>query len=108
MLITIVPDNESKFFAYDVSRAKLAHMIQQCIGHPSTQDFIKFVSSNQIPNCPITAPDIKIAEFIYGPDLGSLKGKTVHKKSPFVCPKSYNIPLGIMQKYQDVTLSMML
>ena len=48
--------------------------------------------------------DIKTAEIIYGPDLGSLKGKTTRRKPPIVCPQSYGIPLGIMQKYKDVTL----
>ena len=80
-------------------------MIQKRIGRPSTQDFICYVSSNQIPNCPITVQDIKTAEIIYGPDVGSLKGKTVRKKSPVVRPISSDIPLGIMDKYKDVTLS---
>lgn len=30
------------------------------------------------------------------------------KKSPIVCPHSYDIPLGIMQKYNDVTLSVVI
>jgi hypothetical protein len=49
--------------------------------------------------------DIQTAETIWGPDLGSLKGKTVRHKSPAVRVVSHSIPLGIMQKYKDVTLS---
>lgn len=58
-----------------------------------------------IPNCPVTVQDIKTAEIIYGPDLGSLKGKQVRQASPVVNTQSYTIPLGIMEKYRDVILS---
>ena len=105
MLVTTVDDNMSKFSSYDVSRARLARTIQIRIGRPSTQDFIRYVRDNLIPNCPITVQDIKTAEFIWGPDLGSLKGKTVRNKSPTVRVQTSSIPLGIMQKYRDVTLS---
>jgi hypothetical protein len=105
MLVTTVAVNTTKFSAYDVSRAKLARTIQKHIGRPSTADFIKFVKTNQIPNCPITVQDIKTAEFIGSPDLGSLKGKQPRTKLPVVRAQSHSIPLGIMQKYQEVMLS---
>ena len=77
VLISTVDENKSKLSAYDFNKAKLARSIQQRIGRPNTQDFIRYVTSNQLPNCPVTVQDIKNAEFIWGPDLGSLKGKTV-------------------------------
>jgi hypothetical protein len=79
VLITTVDENKIKFLAYDFNKAKLACLIKQHIGRPNTHDFIKCVAYNQLPNCPITVQvqDIKNAEFIWGPDLGSLKGKTV-------------------------------
>ena len=45
----------------------------------NTCDYIHYVSMNMIPNCPVTIQDIKNAEFIRGPDLGCVKGKTVRK-----------------------------
>jgi hypothetical protein len=105
ILVTTVKDNMTKFSAYDISKAKLARSVQQCIGRPSTQDYIRFVRENHIPNCPVTVQDIKNAELIWGPDLGSLKGKTVRHKSPVVKVESSTIPLAIMQEYRDVTLS---
>jgi len=42
-------------------------------------DYIKYVKDGMIPNCPITKEDILHAEDILGPNLGSLKGKMVHK-----------------------------
>jgi hypothetical protein len=50
-------------------------------GHnPSTKDFLRIVARNQLPNCPITRDDILAAEDIFGPDIGSLKGKTTRRK----------------------------
>eukprot|EP00956_Cyclotella_meneghiniana_P038398 scaffold153893_cov47-Cyclotella_meneghiniana.AAC.1 len=95
----------SKFSGYDVSKANLARTIQKRIGRPNTKDFIHYVKSNLLPNCPVTVQDVRNAEVIWGPDLGSLKGNTVRRKSPVVTVPTSNIPLGIMQKYRHVTLS---
>ena len=64
MLITTVDDNKNNFSAYDFNQAKLARSIQKRISRPKTQDFIRYVTNNLIPNCPVTAQDIKNAEFI--------------------------------------------
>ena len=66
------------------------------IGQPSTRDFLHFVDNNLIPNCPITRQDILAAEHILGPDLGSLKGKTVRQKPCPVKVHISNIPATIM------------
>ena len=105
VFITTVEDNKSKFSAYDFNKAKLAHLIMCRIRRPKTQDFIRYVRDNLIPNCPITAQDVRNAEFIWGPDQGSLKGKTVRKQSLAVRAESHTIPLSIMQQYRHVTLS---
>ena len=86
-------------------KAKLARDIQRRIGRPSTQYFIRYVNNKIIVNCPISSQDIKNAEFIWGPDLGSLKGKTVRSTPSSVRIQIYNIPYQIMQQYRDVTLS---
>ena len=77
MLVTTVENKQNKFSAYDFLRAKLARSIQKRIRRPNTQDYLRYVKNNLIPNCPITAQDIKNVEYIWGPDLGSLKCKTV-------------------------------
>ena len=82
MLITTVDDNKNRFSAHDFTQAKRARALQRRIGRPATGDFLRYVTGNLIPNCPITAQDIKNAEFIWGPELGSLKGKTARQTSP--------------------------
>ena len=100
--MTTVDDNKSKFSAYDYTKVKLARDIQRRIGRPSTQDFILYVNNKIIANCPISSQDIKNAEFIWGPDLGSLKGKTVRYTPPSVRTQIYYIPSQIIQQYRDV------
>ena len=60
---------------------------------------------NLIPNCPITIQDIKNAEFLWGPDIGCLKGKIPWKQLSAVTITGTDVPLEIMQQYKDVTLS---
>lgn len=50
-------------------------LLQIKIGCPC----IRIVTSNQLPNCPpaVTRADIIMAEHIFGPNVGSLKGMMV-------------------------------
>jgi hypothetical protein len=77
VLINTVADNKSSYTNEDYTNAVKARELQIKIGRPSTKDFISIVTNNQLRNCPITKADIMAAEHIFGPDVGSLKGKTV-------------------------------
>jgi hypothetical protein len=77
LLVNTVQHNESNYTNRDYSCAVLARKIQKIIGRPSTCSYIKIVDNNLLSNCPVTCHDILIAEAIFGPDVGSLKGKTV-------------------------------
>ena len=82
LINTVVADNQSSYTNREYSRAMLAHKIQRMIGRPSTRTLMKIVDNNLQPNCPINRSDIAAAENIFGPDVGSLKGKTVHRAQP--------------------------
>ena len=105
LLITTVEGNKNKLSARDVIQATRARKLQRTIGRASTADYIRYVANNAIPDCPITVQDIKNAEFIWGRELGCLKGKTVRSSSPQVRLETTSIPVQIMQQYQNVTLS---
>ena len=79
--------------------------VQKIIGRPSTKTFLSIVDKHLLPNYPVTRDDIIAAESIFGPDVGSLKGKTVRKASPPVKPEYTNIPATIMSRYQKVTVA---
>lgn len=108
VLIQTLDENKSKLSAYDYSKARLARTLLRCIGHPSTSHFIRIVQNQGIPNSPITVQDIRNAEFIWGPDLGSLKCKTVRRQPAAVRIQNIAIPLQITQQYKHVTISVLL
>jgi hypothetical protein len=92
LLVHTVADNKSKYTNRDYSRAVLARQIQKNIGQPSTRAFIKIVQNYLLPNCPVTRDGIIAAERIFGPDVGSLQGKTR------VEARTINIPATIMSR----------
>ena len=104
VLINTVQENKSKYTTRDYQQAQLARHIQDTIGRPSTRDFVKIVQGNLLPNCPITAKDIIAAEDIFGPNLGAIKGKTVHRKGEHVPSQYHSLPMEMVLKYRDITL----
>jgi hypothetical protein len=104
VFVNTVKNNKSKFSQRDFLRATEARTILCKIGRPSQATFLKILDRNLLPNCPITRRDAMNAELIFGPDIGSLKGKTVRKPSVPVLPILNDLPLEIMSQYRDVTL----
>jgi hypothetical protein len=79
LFVETVAGNRSSYSDASYSRACLARQLQITMGRPSTRDFIRMAENRLLPNCPITKADIQAAEHILGPDIGSLKGKTVRR-----------------------------
>jgi hypothetical protein len=77
ILLNAVAMNKAKHTVSDYQAAEKARTMQRRIGRPSTQRYMELISKGRIRNCAITRQDIINAEDIFGPDLGSLKGKTV-------------------------------
>ena len=104
-LVTTVANNASIYTHADYSHALLARKTQQIIGRPSMRDYIRYVENNLIPNFPVTRRDIVAAEHIFGPDIGSLKGKTTRRR-PIVVGlyDDTPIPPGVMEQYHDIIL----
>jgi len=104
LLINTVQGNQEQYTARARQQAELARKIQDIIGRPSTRDYIRIVESNQLPNCPVTVKDILTAEQIYGPNLGSLKGKTVWRQESHVAGNQVELPMTILDEFRNVLL----
>ena len=105
VLVSTVADNANSFSNADYAQAVLARKIQKIIGRPTTRAFIYFIENNLLPNCPVNRKDVLRAEQIFGPDIGSLKGKTVRRQPPRVEVEEVSLPPTIQQHYQEVTLA---
>eukprot|EP00978_Attheya_sp_CCMP212_P040026 scaffold214407_cov59-Attheya_sp.AAC.1 len=66
---------------------------------------MNIIAKNILVNCPITRRDIEASEEIFGPDVGSLKGKTVRRGGPRVLTHMVDIPAAILNHYKKVTLA---
>ena len=74
------------------------------VGRPSDKDFIKILKTSSLPNCPVSPQDVLIANELFGPDVGSLKGKTTRRAPPIVdSPVSVDLTT-ILKHYGEVTL----
>jgi acetolactate synthase regulatory subunit len=104
-LVNTVASNKSRYTNRPYSRAVLARHLQRIIGRPSTRTFLRIVDDNLLPNCPITRKDILAAEHIFGPDMGSLKGKTVRKAAAPVDLRNVDIPASLITQYREVVLA---
>ena len=82
VLVTTVADNASNTSNANYAQAVLAQKIQKIIGRPTTRTFIDIIENNLLPNCPVNRRDVLRAEQIFGPDIGSLKEKTVRRQPP--------------------------
>jgi hypothetical protein len=100
-----VAENKAKYTVSDYQRAVKARTIQKRIGRPSTKRYMELANEGRILNCDITRQDILNAEDIFGPDVGSLKGKTVRTASEVVRSGGLvPIPATIMEQYRKIIL----
>ena len=75
--INTVTQNAEKYTQRAYKRAAKARRFQNIIMRPGSRELMD-VSIKHLANCPITCQDVLAADDIFGPNLGSLKGKTVH------------------------------
>jgi hypothetical protein len=77
VMVNTVKDTREGYTNRAYTAAKQAHNALGMVGYPSEKDFKNMVSSNMISNCPVTPSDITVANKIFGPNVASMKGKTV-------------------------------
>jgi hypothetical protein len=105
ILLNTVAENKAKYTLSDYKWAEAARTIQIRICQPSTERYMVLADKGRIRNCDVTQQDIINAKDIFGPEHGSLKGKTVRKASDQVrAGGMVPIPATIMAHYRRVVL----
>ena len=102
--LNTVEDNMEGFTKKEIAGAKTARELLKKLCYPSMKDYKWAIASNQIKNCPVTCKDIENAEKIWGKDIATLKGKTVHGKSPRIREITLRIPREFLKLNKEVTL----
>jgi hypothetical protein len=103
--IDTIKTNREGFTERDYEHAKRARKVLALVGYPSPKDFKHMVSSNMIKNCPVISTDVANANTIFGPDLATLKGKTVRITPPPVATDYVQISKEIISLNRNVTLA---
>ena len=75
------------------------------LGFLSEQEFENMVRSNKIVNCPVTFYNVKNAKLVFGPDITSLKGKSVRRKPARVVADYVDIPREIIKSREELEVS---
>ena len=76
IMVMTVKDKKKLYTARQVKSAELAREYQRKLGYTSPGQLIKLIGQGKLDKSDITAQDVVRALDIFGPDLGSLKGKT--------------------------------
>jgi len=84
VLIDTVENKKAQFTQREVQQARMAADLYEILGRPSYKDYFRMVAKNYIKDCPINARDITRAIEIWGPDLGTIKGKTTRETAKHV------------------------
>ena len=104
LVVNMVKENKMNYTNNDYLHALRARELQITVGRPSTTTFVDLLKRNRIANCPVTPADVEAAEYIFGPDIGSLKGKTMRHSPPIIDSPVTAIPADVLKHYQKLTL----
>ena len=103
-MLEYVGDKAKNYTKRAYKRALMARKFQNIIMRPSSRKY-KDVVINHLRGCPVTKADIQAAEDIFGPNLGSLKGKTVRRPNEHIRAGIAAVPSDVIELYSQVTIA---
>jgi len=103
--VTTVADKKAAYTQRGIKDAQLARKIQNIMMRPNTRKFMELVSRNFIRNCPITRRHIQAAKDIYGPNIGSLRGRTPRQNVGHIAAYIDPVPPEILITHGNVVLA---
>ena len=106
MLVSTVKENLAGFTKLQHDRARVARAFYHSVGCPTLTNLKLIIRQNIIKNCPVTVEDVDVAELIFGPDLGTLKGKSTRRKPVPVRDDNIAIPPELTMQHKNLVLCM--
>jgi hypothetical protein len=82
VLVTTAGDNEAKYTAKEVRRAKVARDMVINAGFSSEKEALGLVNDGNLTGVPITAKDVKRSFAIYGKTTSGVRGRRTSHKAP--------------------------
>jgi hypothetical protein len=76
VLVETVEETERQFTKREIEQARKSRDLIKRLGYPSVRDLVHGIKSGSIKNAPVNERDFDNAVTMWGPDLGTLKGKT--------------------------------
>eukprot|EP00957_Ditylum_brightwellii_P166591 12681050-Ditylum_brightwellii.AAC.3 len=73
-------------------------------GRPSVADFKNMVKMNLLPGSPVSLQDVNNIKFLFGTDVGSLKGETTRKVPELATSNYIVVPREIIDLHKDITI----
>ena len=104
LVVNTVKENKKNYTNNNYLHALRAQELQVMMGRPSTATFVEALKNNGLLNCPVTPANVEAAEQIFGPDIGSLKGKMTRRNPPIIDSPITPIPASVLEQYCNVTL----
>jgi hypothetical protein len=107
-MVNTVQENREGYTNREFERAKVAKVARRAlgmVGYPPPADFTNMVGANMFINFPVAPTNITTSDKIFGPDVASLKGKTVRNTPSPVLTDYVKIPQAIIDLNKDVTLA---
>jgi hypothetical protein len=103
VMVKTIKENHEGFTSREFEKAKEVRCALALVGYPSPKDFMNMVRSNMITNFPVSPIDITNSNKIFGPDIATLKGKTVRRTPEGLITEYVEVPSEIINLNKNVT-----
>ena len=97
--------NYEVFTKKEIRAANAARKLQGMIDSLIEKDYVGMVTSNMIKNCPIDSTDVSNARAIFGPDLASVRGKTVRRKPKSIVEEYTMVPKELVSQHKFISIA---
>jgi hypothetical protein len=105
LFVETADGNKALFTKRQLAGAEKARELFMGLTYPSMTDFIHILRMNGIRNCPVSVQDAEVTLKVWGPNVASLKGKTVRKAAkPVKVQDLIPIQKELLSVHKDVTM----